>query len=374
MAAYSPTSLGIAVPSGGFQTGGWYGGRQYWNGTLGDPGVFHTENNQSGQQGQAWAAPENQTYINQQRTQSNLQPLNYASPAPAPIPRSAPSAPVNTGAGVAYTPPPTIDLQGLYSKLTADMGVTTLQEEFSAKQKAFTEAKAKTDDNPFLSEATRVGRQAKLQRQFDDQTANLLSDIAMKKADVEMQLNLATKQYDINSDAAKTAFNQFQSLLENGALNNASGQDIANITMATGISSSMIQSAIDAQNTKNIKTQTIQYDDGTNQGFAIINEQTGEVINKQVVAASKPKATTSTSTGSTNETLNPQKLYDKYDTQISKVLKEVDAMNVGDEDHLLSAWEQEAAVQRIMALAGVSREVAFDLLEKSMSAGGYGNW
>lgn len=48
MATYSPQQLGIKAPSGGFQTGGWYEGRQYWNGTLSDSGVIHPESNQQG--------------------------------------------------------------------------------------------------------------------------------------------------------------------------------------------------------------------------------------------------------------------------------------------------------------------------------------
>lgn len=45
---YTAEQLGIKAPSGGFQTGGWYQGRQYWNGTLSDPGVIHPESNQQG--------------------------------------------------------------------------------------------------------------------------------------------------------------------------------------------------------------------------------------------------------------------------------------------------------------------------------------
>ena len=103
-----------------------------------------------------------------------------------------------------------------------------------------------------------------------------------------------------------------------------------------------------------------------------LDPNTLNVIAKQKVAEAKPVKATGTDT--TNKTMDSQKLYDKYDTQITKILKEVDAMNVGDEDHLLAAWEQEAAIQRIMSATGVTREVAFDLLEKAMQAGGYGNW
>ena len=58
MATYSPEQLGIKPPSGGFQQGGWYSGRQYWGGTLSDPGVIHQSSNQQGA-GQAVSAEVN---------------------------------------------------------------------------------------------------------------------------------------------------------------------------------------------------------------------------------------------------------------------------------------------------------------------------
>lgn len=39
---------GIAEPKGGWQTGAWYSGRQYWNGTLSSPGVINSQSNQQG--------------------------------------------------------------------------------------------------------------------------------------------------------------------------------------------------------------------------------------------------------------------------------------------------------------------------------------
>ncbi len=50
MALYKPEQLGIkATTTGGvFKQGAWYNARQYWNGTLGEPGVIHPESNQQG--------------------------------------------------------------------------------------------------------------------------------------------------------------------------------------------------------------------------------------------------------------------------------------------------------------------------------------
>lgn len=49
---------GVKAPSGGFQQGGWYEGRQYWNGTLSAPGVINSQSNQIGA-GQAVSAEVN---------------------------------------------------------------------------------------------------------------------------------------------------------------------------------------------------------------------------------------------------------------------------------------------------------------------------
>src|SRR3990167_4593757 len=146
---------------------------------------------------------------------------------------------------------PTIDLPSLYEGLYAKSGIKDIENELSTKSKAYTERVAKIKDNPYLSEATMTGRLKKLDEKFNDDTANIRNDIATRKADVETQLNIQTKQFDINSNQVKQAWDQFNSLLSNGALDNASGEDIANITRATGISSSMIQSAIGVSQAKN---------------------------------------------------------------------------------------------------------------------------
>jgi len=178
-----------------------------------------------------------------------------------------------------------------------------LTKQMTDKQAAAAATAAKINDNPFYSEGTRVGRVAKLneisnadQTVLTNQQKVVQDQISTKKADTQTALAIAEKQFDINSSAATQALNQFNTLLSSGALDNASGSDIASITQATGIPSSLIQSAVAAQKAKNIQTSTVSYDDGTNQGFAVINSQTGEIIKTQVVAKSKPAAATATDT------------------------------------------------------------------------------
>ena len=290
------------------KNGEWHDGQQYWDNTLSAPGVINTKSNQQGA-GQrvsneviAQTSPNNVSYI--QKQQQTYQPSATSQPLPPATPQPAPS--VNAGnfsqAGTTSsgetTPTvtgfnqPTIDLPSFYKNLYTQSGISELEKEYLDKEKAFIEAKGTNNDNPFLSEGKRVGREAKLQKLFDERTANLKNDIATKKADIETQLNIQTKQFDINSQQAKLALDQFNTLLGLGAFNNASGEDIAQITRATGLSSSMIRGAIDKSSKKDVKTSVISFDDGTNQGFAVVNTETGEVINKQNIATSKPKATT----------------------------------------------------------------------------------
>ena len=304
---YSPSQLGIKDPTGGFQQGGWYQGRQYWGGTLSEPGVIHPSSNQSGA-GQAVSNevvtqtnPANVAYIQQQQQQAAAKPVTPTAsinPQPTGTVPSGTTGTGTTGAGLGVTTPQaTLDLPTLYQSLYKSSGISDKETEFSNMEKTFIEAKGKINDNPFLSEATRVGREAKLQKLFDERTANIRGEIATKKADIETQLNLQTKQFDINSQQAKLALDQFNTLLQAGALDGASGEDIANITRSTGISSSMIQSAVNANKAKNVKTQVIQSTaDSGEVTVSVVNSETGEVIKQSSLgkignAQQGPKAT-----------------------------------------------------------------------------------
>lgn len=212
-----------------------------------------------------------------------------------------------TGASTSFLNTPTIDLKGLYEGLYNKSGIAGIEAELSSKSKAYTEAVAKIKDNPYLSEATMSGRLKKIDEKFNADTKNIRDDIAMRKADIETKLNLEMKQFDIQSQQAQQAISQFNSLLSSGALDSATGEDIANITRSTGISSSMIQSAIAANKKKNApKVSISQVDDGTNI-YAVAVDENGNVTNKQVLATSKPKSTTGT-------TSTEQKAIDKKQT------------------------------------------------------------
>ena len=279
---------GNPAPTGGFSTGGWYSGFQYWNGTFAQQaGQIHPASNQQGAgetvseevniQGdiaQGLAPGTNQAYINQQN-QQQPQPQQQA---------QTPSTPASASTGTPGTeaqPEEAIDLTGMYKGLQESSGVTGLQDEYLEKERQFIEAKNKINDNPFLSEATRVGREAKLTKLFNERTANLQDEIAMKKADIETQLNLQVQQLDMNSEATQRNIDNLNNLISMGAFDGASGETIAEWTRMTGVSSDLIMSAVKAQSKTDVDTQVITSTaDSGEVTVSVINSQTGEIINQ----------------------------------------------------------------------------------------------
>ena len=260
--------------------GGWYDSQQFWGGTLSAPGVINSQSNQQGA-GQAVSNevvaqtnPANVAYIQQQ--QKNYQASAAAQPA------STPSATSTPGAGVNFQAPvDNFDPVKFYETAYQNSGIRNTEADLTAKSNAHNEAVAKIKDNPYLSEATMTGRIKKLNDKFDADNLTAKNDIAMKKADVETQLNLQLKKLDINNAATKMAMDQFNTLLSSGALSGANGDDIANITRSTGISSSMIQASIAAQQKKDVKVSvsTFTADNGT--VTAVAFDQNGTLVSKQ---------------------------------------------------------------------------------------------
>jgi len=279
------------------QQGGWYDSQQYWGGTLSSPGVINSQSNQQGA-GQAVSqevnrqtsvaagkAPDaNQQYIDQQKA------LAAKTATPAPIRPTTGAGAGSTGStgiptGIVTTQP-TLNLPDLYKNLSTQAGLTDIEKRITEKTARYNEVQAAINDNPWLSDAKRVGRVQKLTMDFENGVRNDQNELAMKKQDIQTQLDLATKQFDINSQAAQQAMSQFNTLLSMGALDGASGNDIAGITAATGISSDMIQAAINANKAKNTKTQVItSTNDAGEVTVSVINPDTGDIISQKSLGA-----------------------------------------------------------------------------------------
>lgn len=280
------------------QQGGWYDAQQYWGGSLSSPGVINSQSNQQGA-GQAVSAEVNrQTSVAAGKApnenQDYIDMLNGRTAGGGDAAGGGFGLPGGDGSGGGLGlggltgGVPALNLPDLYKNLSAEAGLSDIEAGITAKTKGYNDAIAKINDNPYMSESSRTGKLEKLRIDFNNDIKNDQDTLAMKKQDIQTQLDLQTKQFDINSQNAKFALDEFNSLLQSGALAGASGADIASITKATGISSSMIQSAIKAQKEKDRQTSVTTVDDGTNIYSVVLDTKTGQIINKQVLAASKP--------------------------------------------------------------------------------------
>lgn len=389
--------------------GGWYDGQQFWGGTLSAPGVINSQSNQQGA-GQAVSKevvqqtnPNNWQYIQDQRKAYDSLDQATGKPYVAPTPKAAPVAKVATsnaatvGAGlnIPAVAAPTINIPDFYKNLYEGSGITDIEKKITdinnrlnTKQQGYNTAINNTNDNPFLSEASRVGRNEKVKQGYESSIANDLNeinmvknDVATKKADIETKLNLELKQFDINSNQAQQALSQFNTLLSMGALDGASGDDIANITRQTGLSSTMIGNAIAAKSAKDNKVETVvqNYDDGTNQGFVIIDKNTGEIIARDVIAASKPKETEGgmTTTQKRDYIGTARSILSSVDSGFQTVNGKLVA--IADDydknpDKRLSIQEYQKAVEDLMAKSGLDFDTADNTLTQEMSNLGYTKW
>ena len=287
---------GGKAPAGGFKDLGWYGGYQYLGGSFAPKaGQIHPNSPQQGA-GQAVSPEVNrqssiaagkapdafQQHVDKQnQSMSSLSSNNFG------FGSGTPGGGAGSGAGVGYVAPEVLNLPKLYDNMYNSSGISDIEQDLLQKERDYIAVQTQIDDNPWLSEGKRVGRQDKLTTDYEKRVGNRRNELAMKKADIQTRLDLETKQFDINSQASQQSLNQFNTLLQMGALDGASGEDIANITRSTGLSSQAIMSAIDNNKKKNMQTSIIQYDDGESQGFAVV-DQNGNIINRQIIAGSKP--------------------------------------------------------------------------------------
>lgn len=193
-----------------------------------------------------------------------------------------------SGAGVGFstgTIAP-INLNTMYEQAMNDPALKALQDELVAKQTARDQAEAGINDNPYYTEATRVGKIAKLNERANDEINTLQSQVEAKKADALVKINIATQQYDIESKAYQQNLDKLNTLISSGAIVGASSKDISQIALATGMSTDMVRSIID--NTKKSQRQTqvvTATDDNGNVTVAVIDSQTGETIGKNSLGA-----------------------------------------------------------------------------------------
>ncbi len=306
--------------------GGWYDAQQFFNGTLSDPGVISSQSDQVGA-GQAVSAdviaktnPDNLTYVNQKRQNMGLSAVPQAS-APSP---SSPSNPSGTTPNISSLFNPNgnnggLNLPSLYSTLTTQAGIPDLQTKADAIQaqidtltKQQGDAISNNNENPFLSEANRVGRQSKIntdaQNEIDaltNEKNTILGEITSKTTDINNQVGLATQQYNINDQQKQEALGQFNTLLSSGLLGSLSTSDIATISSSTGLPTSVIQEAVTKSQAADVNIQMVT----TDHGVTLIDANTGNIIRDVTIpgvtgGSTTPKDTTTTQNEAVGQVIN----------------------------------------------------------------------
>jgi hypothetical protein len=299
------------APPGGFQQGGWYNGRQYWNGTFSQPGQIHPQSNQPG--AGSMVSPEilaatsiasgnapgaNQAYINSQYSNPSGGTGSIATSGGTGA--TGLGSMLGSGSGVSSN----LNLMDEQKKLYDASGITQLQTTIAGIQATIDNMKADADraraevnENPFLSEASRVGRIRKIDEALNDslqseeaKLANYNTQITQKQNEINDKLNLQIKQFDIDKALRQENRDLFNSLLSTGALNGATDQDLGNLATQTGLSINFIKSAIQASQKADVQIET-QTDNNGNVTILTIDKQTGQIIN-QVSAGKIGKGTT----------------------------------------------------------------------------------
>lgn len=293
---------------------------------------------------------------------------------------AAPQAPAATPAAMSAsvaTPqaapaPPVFDLVAATNAAYNTPEIQAANKAITERQAALAKASGEINDNPFYSEATRVGKQARLTDQANRDIKVQQDQLALIKADAKIKLDAQTGQYNINRQAYKDSLDQFNTFLTAGAFDDASGTDVANFAVQTGIPTSMIQSAINVSRDKKIKTEIKYIDDGTNINAVLLDQKTGKPISSEVIGRSEPSkakaATADQKTAAGNFT----------NAQISEaigILAAADVMVQGSTtDNLLSAEEQKQALLKIQSKIVPDPTIAFQLLQKAAEQGGFGDW
>lgn len=232
---------GVKAPTGGFQQGGWYEGRQYWNGTLSAPGVINQYSDQVGA-GQAVSdeilqstsiaaglAPDaNKNFIQQQQNQpqqggggSQLTSgslSNYLS--------DFQNTAYNGNSGdlaltvMPSTPAPTpINRLEMLEKYREDMQVDALEEELNAIKNEEREIQAVFRANRLNEEGkpvalgvmegrvSEIGRQAQMELDFINvRKATVVDELNTKYNAINMYINMAGLDYQDARQAYESDF------------------------------------------------------------------------------------------------------------------------------------------------------------------------
>lgn len=237
--------------------------------------------------------------------------------------------------GTATTLPtqPKINLSDTYNQLVEASGISGLETNVNATKAKITQMeadaaaeKAKVNENPWIGEASRIGRIAKIDTKLAEATAPLQKDVAnltnqvtQKQTEVSNKLGLTTSQYNIDIASNQQNLANFNSLLSSGALANATPQDIATLAQQTGLASSFIQSAINQAKKAANPLSVGTYTDANNNLVAYTMDSQGNLVSSNTIGKTKA---TSTGTSAT-KTATANKADFEADANVGKTLQDL---------------------------------------------------
>jgi len=212
----------------------------------------------------------------------------------------------NSSIGSTFNSQPTINLTDTYNQLLDASGISGLENTVNSTESKINQmtseaaaARSNVNENPWIGEASRIGRIAKIDTKLNEAIAPLQKDIAnvtnqvgQKKTDISNQLNLKTQQYNIDVAANQQNLSNFNSLLSSGALVNATAQDIATLSQQTGLAAGFIQSAIAAAKKAANPLSVGTYTDANNNLVAYTMDSQGNLVNSNVIGRAKAAAGT----------------------------------------------------------------------------------
>lgn len=194
---------------------------------------------------------------------------------------------------------PTIDLKSTYSDLYSSLGIADYKTQIEEKQQEILALRSQTDDaialineNPWASSANRTGRIAKLEADYENkatlinaETALIQNQYESAMSELNTQMNLTTQQYGYDVANFDANLTQLNSLLDMGALDNASLSSLETIAAQTGMTSDMITSMISASKQSKVNPTLIQNtDDYGNVTLTLVDANTGNLINQQTLS------------------------------------------------------------------------------------------
>jgi len=189
-----------------------------------------------------------------------------------------------------------VNLQQIFDEASKTPEILNLQSELETKKTALTTALTNINDNPFYSEATRTGRIAKLNEQAQREIGDLEDALNTRKADAQVKVNIAMKQYDIDDKNYQRNISRLNLLISSGALLNATSQDVASVATSTGLSTDMVRGIQTKMKMDMVQPQVItSTDDAGNVNIAVVDGATGDVISQNSLGAigkskAQPKA------------------------------------------------------------------------------------